>query len=62
MGAEGDAIGLADPGYAVIRGQLDEHEIAPAEVWRRVSDDKDLDILQFHPETFMVGNPARAAQ
>ena len=48
LGAEGVAIAFADAGDAVVRRQLDEDEVAPAPGGRRIADDEDFEVLDFH--------------
>jgi len=42
------AIRLAHPVHVVVGGELDEHEIAPADPRLRVAGDEGADISQFH--------------
>ena len=46
--AEGRAIAFADAGDAVVGRQLDEDEIAPAPGGRRIADDEDFEVFDFH--------------
>ena len=48
MGIERQAIGLAQAGQAFVCDQLDEQEIAPAKMRRRIADDKGLYANQLH--------------
>ncbi len=45
---ESVAIDLADAGNAVVGGQLDEDEVAPAPFLRRIADDEHFEVFDFH--------------
>ena len=48
MRRERHTVSFAQPGRAIVGLKLDEDEIAPAEVRRRIADHEGLDAGQFH--------------
>ena len=58
--AEGGGVDLADALDAALRRQLDEDEVAAAEVRRRIADDEGLDLGDLHGALAPVAGPASA--